>query len=331
MPGSSTGFQTFVNKELPNGLPGDFAGANIRANVIASPWGFKAPAGGTLVGVAAWANPTTGVASNYYQPSSFAGFVHREGQGLITQFLGIASVQILGGDMVTVMDQGDFWGLFAAGGTATQKVYADPVTGALTANATGQSVTATASAGSTIASNVLTTTDADVTGTIAVGQIVTGAGIPAGTYIASAAGTGSGTHLWNLANADGTTIPNISSGEAAAFWGVQETQFYLTQTVTADASFTATLAVPAAGTAYGVLTVSAVGSGTLVPGQFISSAGTVAVPTSANMQILQQLTGTTGSTGTYLTTNTYYAVGSGQTFTGTQGKVGKISSWANWT
>lgn len=331
-PGNQTGFPSFVNAYPPPAVPGDFAGANIRANVIAGPGAFVASPLGVSVGVFAWANPNSGIASTYFQPNAAGGFVHKEQQAIITEFLGVSGVGIVGGDAVTVMDQGDFWGWFTSGGTAGQKVYADPVTGALTANATGNSVVGANTAAS-ITAGVLTTTDADQSGSaLAVGQIIAGAGIPAGTYILSADGTGSGTHLWNLANLDGTAIANVAS-EAIANYGVQETQFVLMQPVAADASFTASLAVPAAGTALGVLTVSAVADGTLEPGQWISATG---LPGSANVQILEQLTsteggGALGGTGTYSTTNVYYTIGSTDTFAATQGKVGKISSWAtNW-
>lgn len=323
MPGSGTGFQTFVNILPPPGVAGDFAGANIRANVVASPWGFAASPGGVTVGVAGWANPTTNIASTYYQPNSFAGFVHRSQQALITQFLGISSATIVGGDMVTLMDQGDFWGIFASSATAGQKVYANPVTGALTSNTTGNSVTASNTSVTTSNGNTLTLVGT-TTGTIAIGQVVVAAGLPAGTYITAGSGTS-----WTIANYDGVTIPVVTT-VAATFYGVQETQFYVASPVVADCSFTASLAVPASGTAFGVLTVTAVSSGTLVPGQFISATGGGGLASSANVQILQQLTGTTGSTGTYLTNNTYYTVTSTNTFDATQGKLGKISTWTNW-
>jgi hypothetical protein len=319
-PGTGTGFQSFVNKELPPGVAGDFAGANIKSNVVASPFGFAASPAGVTIGVGAWANPNTGIASNYFQPGSFAGFVHREGQALITTFLGIAAASILAGDMVTVMDQGDFWGLFAAGATAGQKVYFDPKTGALTGNTAGNSVSGTMTG--SITASVMTISA--ITGTpLAVGQVVTGTGVVPGTYIASL-GTGTGgTGTYNLANVDGTAIANVSS-ETLGYWGVQETNFFVASPVVADTTFTASLAAPVAPSEFGILTVSAIASGSILPGQYISATG---LPGSANIQILQQLTGTTGSTGTYLTNNTGLVIGSTSSFVGTQGKLGKISSW----
>jgi hypothetical protein len=326
-PGSGTGFQTFVNKEPAVAVAGDFAGANIKANVVAGQWKYVASpgtlyGGGVVIGVGAWANPATTYISTYYQPSSFPCFIHREAQGLVTVYLGISTMLVEGGDMITGYDQGDFWGIFSAGGTAGQKVYFDPLYGTLTANAAGNSVGGAITSAS-ITSSVLTV--ATITGTpLAVGQIIGGTGVPVGTYIASL-GTGTGgTGTYNLANADGTTIPNVSA-EAMTYTGVQESQFYLASQVTADCDFTASLAVPAAGTAFGILTVSAISSGTLAAGQWISATG---LPGSANIQILEQLTGTAGSTGTYLTNNVSYTISSTSSFVATMGKLGRISSWA---
>lgn len=325
-PGAGTGFQTFVNKELPPGIPGDFAGANIHANAIAGPFALVAPAAGTVIGAAVWADNDAGIASNYFRPNSFAGFVHRAAQGLITQFLGISTVEIQPGDAVVPMVVGDYWGLFAGGGTAGQKVYANPTTGALSAAAAGGSVKLTGGTG-TIAAGVLTVVAAPSPASLAVGQIIEMVGVPHGTYIASlGSGTG-GTGTYNLANLDGSAIPNVGSTTAFTAYGSQELQYFLTQSIQADADFTASLAIPVAGVAFGVLTVTAVASGVIQPGQWLSATG---LPGSANVQILEQLTGNAGGTGTYLTTNTFYVIASTNSFVGTQGKVGKISSLANW-
>jgi hypothetical protein len=325
-PGTSTGFQSFANNELPPAVAGDFAGANIRANVIAGAFGFVAAPGGVFIGAGAWANPDTKVASSYYQPNSFPGFVHREGQAIITNFLGIASMLIEGGEMTTVMDQGDFWGLFTAGATPGQKVYFNPQNGTLSGAATGGSVAGAITAASLSNTGLLTV--ATISGTpLAVGQVITGVGVPPGSYIASlGSGTG-GTGTYQLANADGTPFPTVTS-EAMAYQGVIESQFYVASTVTADCDFTASLALPAAGTPFGVLTVSAIGSGVLAPGQWVSATG---LPGSANVQILEQLTGSTGGTGTYLTTNVSYTITSTNTFVAMQGKLGRISSWTRST
>jgi hypothetical protein len=307
-----TGFQTFVNNELPIAVPGDFASANPRASVVGGPGQYVAPLAGTTVGNFAWFDPTTGLATNYFKPNSFLGFIHRENQGLITQFLGIATLQVVPGNMVTGMEQGDFYGTFAAGAAVKQKVYADPVTGALTAGATGGSVTGSYTA-TTVTAGVMTTTDANLTGTAAaVGQVVTGGTLPEGTYIASSAGTGSGTHLWNLANLNGTVIPDQGSFTSTET-GIQETHFTVASTVAVDA-----IATGSSIAATGILTVGSVTQGAFSAGQFLSGTG---IPGAANAQILYAIDSTHFQT-------SYNAVVSSTTITASEGKIGAITSWA---
>jgi hypothetical protein len=314
-----TGFQQFVNTQLPPAVAGDFASVNARVNAVAVPGGFAVNsaggtnnAGGCTVGAFAWGNAATGLAASFFQPNSALGFVHRENQGLITSFLGFATTVVPAGFPVTLMNQGEFWALFAGGATAGQKVYADPLTGLCTANATGNSVTSV-NTGS-IATTGVMTISAQASGTLAVGQVVTGAGVPPGTYIASL-GTGTGgTGTYNVLPAPATAV----SSTTLTAYGPQETNYYVTQPVPVAASITASVA-PAA-LIGGVLTVSAVGSGTLQVGQYLSGAN---IP--ANTVIQAQLTGTAGGTGTYLLNNNFTAAST--TVTAVGGQVGKISSW----
>lgn len=328
MPGSSSGIQSFVNRELPVGVPGDWAGANIRASVPVGPWELVAPPSGTTVGVIGWANPATGICSNYFQPSSFPGFIHRNQQAHGLQTSGanivtnVVATQVLSGYPVAAQAQGDFWGLFQGGCSVGNSVYANPTTGALIAGASGAGVTASNTSITTSgAGNTTLTLVGSTTGTVAIGQIVVSGALPPGTYIVSGSGT-----AWVIANLDGTALPTITT-TAATFYGQQPVQWLCMEAVAALASITATLAAESGSGPFGVLTVSAVGSGVIVPGQWIQSSGTVPVPLTANIQILQQLTGTAGSTGTYLTSNTI-AVDSGQTFTTYNGQMAKISSWS---
>ncbi len=326
MPQANAGFQTFLNRELPPGVPGDWAGANIRATVLVGPWSLVAPPSGTTVGVIGWANPATGICSSYFQPNSYPGFIKRDLQAQIYQFLGIATQQIASGYMVAAHAQGDFWGLFQGGCSVGSSVYANPTTGALIAGATGAAVTVTGASG-TVSGGVFTFTVAPTSGTFAVGQIISMAALPPGTYATAVSGNAIGDTI-TLANLDGTAIPNIGTAAAVTGYGQQAVQWLCMQTVPAAASVTATLAAGSGLGPFGVLDVSAVGSGTLEPGQWVQSSGTVPVPLTANIQILEQLTGTTGGVGTYLVSNTI-VVASGQTFTSYQGQMAKISSWAS--
>ena len=239
-------------------------------------------------------------------------------------------MQVLGGARPIGYVAGEFWGLFAGGATAGDKVYANAVTGALTAAPHGNAIAGPITSAS-ITAGVLDV--ATITGTpLAVGQIIAGADVPPGTYIASLASGSGGTGTYNLANVDGTAIANVTA-EAMNYYGALETQFGVVDDVTADCHFTGSLALPVTGVAFGVLDVTAVASGALIPGQWISATG---LPGSRNVQILEQLTGVSpalppgGGTGTYLTTNTNYTVASTNTFAATQGKLGRISTWATW-
>jgi hypothetical protein len=332
MPGSNSGFQTFINRELPPGVAGDWAGANIRATVPVGPWALVAPPSGTTVGVFGWANPATGICSTYYQPSCFAGFIHREQQAQALQTSGASiaanseTMQILSGYPVIALAQGDFWGLFQGGCSVGNSVYVNPTTGALIAGASGAAVTLTGGSGTISSSGLLTLTVATSPESMAVGQVVSMAGVPPGTYITSLAGVGAIGTTAQLANLDGNAIPTVASATAFTVYGQQLVSWLCMDNVSAAASFTATLAAESGFGPFGLLTVSAVGSGTLVPGQWIQSSGTVPVPLTSNIQIVSQVSGTTGSTGTYLVSNTI-AVGTGQTFTTYNGQLAKISSW----
>ena len=332
LPGSGTGFQSFVpGRELPPGVAGDFAGANRRASLVDGSWEYVASPGGLIVGTIGWANPATKQITNYYQTPAAACFIHRESQGSITQFLGIATMSVLGGARPIGYVAGEFWGLFAGGATAGDKVYANAVTGALTAAPHGNAIVGPITSAS-ITSGVLDVLT--ISGTpLAVKQIIAGVDVPPGTYIASLASGSGGTGTYNLANVDGTAIANVTA-EAMNYYGALETQFVVVDDAAADCDFTGSLAVPAAGVAFGVLTVTAVASGALEPGQWLSATG---LPGSRNVQVLEQLTGVSpalppgGGTGTYLTNNVGYTVASTNTFAATQGKLGRISTWATWT
>jgi hypothetical protein len=313
------GTQNFVNDKLPVGVAGDFAGSPTYATVLSgSEFAVAAPPGVT-VGCFAWYNPATGLGSNYYQPANLLGFVHREGQALITTFLGFNASTVLTGNGITMYNQGSFLGQFLGGGTVGQKVYCDPLYGTLTANATGNGVSASVAASSLANTGVLTT--GTVTGSaIAIGQVVTGTGIPAGSYIASGSGT-----TWQLAN----VVP-IASGswpvvasETIATQGVYETPFHLEQSIDVNAVATgssiAAAVSPAPG---GVFTVGTVTGGTFKVGYFLSGGS---IPAGAVVQLLQLLTGTGGTGSTFLTS--YASAVTSFTATGITGQTGRISSW----
>lgn len=321
MPLPKLGFQNFVNQQPPLAVIGDFAGVNPRTSVQSPPGGFVAtPAvrdvvAGCFVGRFAWGNYATGRCANYFTNGSTMGFVHRENQAILVDFLEYFELSVQSGFMMTLHQRGDFWANFAAPAAVGQTVYANAQTGLAVAGAAG---TATNSLGFTasiaVTTGVMTVTVAGTPASLAVGMVVVGTGVPAGTFITSL-GTGTGgTGTYNTNLSGQAAVPAFADGNA---YGLILTPYIVISPVVADASVTASIA---AGT--GIMTVSAVGSGVLERGQYLNGTG---VPN--NLFITGQLTGTAGSTGTY-TTNTLGPAVSSTTITAVQGKLAKISSWA---
>lgn len=208
-------FQTTVAANPAYAVAGDFASANPWRSVDAGVAQYVADTGGVTLGVGGWANPTTGLVSNTYNGGLF-GIAGRTQQGYITTFLGSASMVMNEGLPVTLYDGGDFWASFAAGGAFEQKVYANLTTGVLTAGATGSNPAGGSGTASSISGTTLTV-GGTVTGTFAPGQIISGSGVTAGTYIiAQLTGTtgGAGTYSVSVSqSASSTTITSISAIE----------------------------------------------------------------------------------------------------------------------
>jgi hypothetical protein len=308
---SRDGFQQFVNAQPAPGVAGDFAGANPRASLQASGPLF-AGLNGLQVGRFGWLRSATGQLQNFF--SEFApllGFVHRENQALITNFLGVTSEVVPEGYEVAAFIRGDFWAEFATSASVDQTVYANALDGTPVAAAAGSETKITGFNATLDAAGLMTVTNVGTGSPFAVGMVITYPNLDDtdGPYYIVSLGTGSGgTGTYHLNK--GISI-NITGGKA---WGLIATPFKVKTPVAADAAFTASIA------ATGVMTVTAIGSGALSPGQFISGAG---IP--ANVQIVSQLSGTTGSTGTYEVN--HLAAVSSEAMTATAGKVAKISTW----
>lgn len=262
-----TGFQRFVNTDLPYAVEGDFASSNPRASMLSIGSQLVAGAAGVTVGRFARALLADGSVSNA-KPSgaSRVGFVHRDQPALITGWLQQSTLVVQAGLEVVLFDQGDFWARFAGGASIGQKVFASNLDGAAEAGTAGSppaanSFTAAAGASFTgsIAGNTLTVT-AVADGVLSVGDLITdtNGGIEPDTYI-TALGTGTG----------GTGTYTLSTA---------------TETVASETMIASST----------VMVVSAVGSGSLVAGQEIS--GTGIAPGTA---IAAQLSGTAGAAGNY--------------------------------
>lgn len=332
-------FQRTVNSTPAPAVAGDFASANPRASVLASPGGLVAGSPGVTVGKFGWVGSDDVTAyshsTNGKQPD---GFVHREQQALITVFLAEQSSLVPVGLPVTLHDQGEFWAV-NKGPSALNRgdsIYADFSTGDIyQAVPTGASATGvigstdTAAVGSTDTASVGATFTAtgtgtsfavtSVTGLISIGDTISGTGVPAGTTIlAQVSGTpgGAGTYTTSATTtsiaatvtAFGTVLNAtavtgyVAAGDTLSGTNIPAGTTILTQlTGTAGAAGTYRLSQP---TTQYVASATMTTFGTTV--NFTAVTGYVAVGDTVSgtgiptgSKITSQLTGTAGSTGLY--------------------------------
>lgn len=252
-------FQKVVNVNQAPGVLGDFASTNPFSSITTAQGGLVAPAGGLVVGNFFWVGPAGQTSQSFVSGWQIA-FLGRNEQALITQFLGEFSLVVPQGFMVVGMDGGDFWAEFANGATAGAQVYADVTTGEpqmQTTNSVTGSVGFTGTA--SFATNVMTVVTQTAGSIIAVGDVVTSAGVTAGTTVTAI-----------LSGAPGAVGSTYSLSTAPG-----------------------TIATQAATTASAVLNVTAVANGGLSVGDVISGTGVT-----AGTSIASILTGT-GGVGTY--------------------------------
>lgn len=221
------GFQTQVNQNPAYAVAGDFATANPRSAVVAPEAGFVAGEGGVTVGKFAWIDSDGRTVHNYgTYPNAPQGFVHRDQQGLITQYLGEASMVIPEGQPVTLMRNGDFYAVVTGATAATSgaTVYADYDSGAVTIGSAATGASATGAIGSTntasLGATFTATADSDptrlvvtsVTGLISVGDEVSGTGITAGTTILSqVSGTTGGAGTYQLSDSNTASAATVTA------------------------------------------------------------------------------------------------------------------------
>ena len=103
-------FQTRVIRYNPFGVEGDFASANPRVSSLTPAGGaFVAGPNGVIIGNFAWVG-TDGrtVSSSGQSVTQPDGYVHRDQQGLLTEYLQAAGTLIPPGFPVTLMARGEF-------------------------------------------------------------------------------------------------------------------------------------------------------------------------------------------------------------------------------
>jgi hypothetical protein len=256
------GFQTVVNAQPAPAVAGDFASQNPRHNTLAAAGQLVAPAGGLIVGNFFFINPATGLCSQSYGNGyTQIAFLARNSQGLITHFLEDSSMRVPQGFMVVGFDGGDFYAKFDSGIAAGATVYADEVTGAPSNIATNSVTGSVGFAGTaSFATDVMTVVTQTANSLIEVGDVVTSAGVTAGTTV--------------------TALLSGTPGAVGSTYSLSTTP--------------GTIATQAATTASNVLNVTAVASGGLSVGDTISGTNVTAGTTIASI-----LTGA-GGVGTYL-------------------------------
>ena len=259
---SSQGFQSQVNQVPAPGVEGDFATLNPFYEYPAGPGGLVAGSQGVTVGRFCWLDQTYLDPDNEPTPvNNFGagvpiGILGRRQQGVITVFLAEASLVVPTGLPIGVLSAADLW-VKNRGTTQAlpgMKVYADMATG-------NASFAPTNSASSASITGSIATQTGTVTGTV-VGDVLTVTGSGALPLVAGAliSGTVGGSGV--IAN---TRIVSQLSGTAggAGTYAVSVPEQN----------------VPVAGTlnfAYGLLTVSAVGSGTIENNALLTGTGVTA-------------------------------------------------------
>jgi hypothetical protein len=275
-------FQSQVNVSQAPGVIGDYCDKNPRYSFDAGPGGLVAGANGCTVGHFAWATfPPDGDGTpslvNSFGLGAPSGFIHREQQGLIVNYLASSGLTIQSGFGVTLMIGGGFW-TYNNGATQAQngqKAFANINDGSVsfaapgTVSGGGSGATASIAAEtwsatlSTLVGNILNTSGGVVTGDIYPGSYITSSGV-VGTVVKQLTGTafGAGTYL-------------IDTGEQS---------ISTPQTIAG---------------AYGLLSNGTV-TGAFAVGQVLTGTGVVLVPPTV---ITYLATGAGGSSGTSVVNN----------------------------
>jgi hypothetical protein len=222
----SGGIQTSVGTLQSPAVVGDWCDSNPRYSVDAGPFGLVSGLAGVTIGRFGWLDSTildsdgAPARVNNFGAGTPAGFIHRENQAVILNYLVDSSLFVPAGFGITLMSAGGVWVVNSGTGEAEfgQKAFAFLATGLVTFAGAG---------------------------TVFGGASATASSIAASTFSVT--------------------------GSIAPSGGGQQDQS-------------------------SILTVTVVGSGTVVPGASISGTG---IPTAPAPQIVAQLTGTAGGVGTY--------------------------------
>ncbi len=277
-------FPSQVNVQPAPAVAGDFCDAAPRTTVDAGPGGLVAGPLGLTVGRFAWTDPANLIASNSGAGAP-AGFVHREQQALITQFLAEQTMIVPQGLGVTLFRGGGFWVKNDGAGAAVigNKAYADNATGKVSFAATATPPAGGTSSASTVAANLTTgsstlAANAITAGSIA-GNVLTVASIAAGTVLAPGQVIGGGSAAVGFIDPATTILAQLTgtAGDVGTY------QVSVSQTILSTA-----MTVTGGG-----LTIGTISTGRFYEGQTLSGTGIV-----TGTKITHAGTGT-GGAGTY--------------------------------
>lgn len=131
------GFQSVINQYPAPGVEGGFASTNPHATYLSGEAALVAGDGGVTIGRFAWVVGGVATTTGTGVP---AGFVHRDGQAVITDWLGAASNVVQKGREITLMVAGDFWARTATAATRGQKIFAVLADGTVKTGAAGATI-----------------------------------------------------------------------------------------------------------------------------------------------------------------------------------------------
>jgi hypothetical protein len=293
------GWQTGVNTVPAPGVEGDFCDSNPRYTVDAGPGGLVCGDFGVTVGRFAWlsyesidADNAPALVNNFGSGSP-AGFVHREQQGLITLYLGDATLVVPKGFPITLFAGGGFfvknngltqalYGMKAYADLATGKVSFAPPNSPGSASVTGAISAGAATVNGSIQNNTLTVNNA-AAGTVLSGALLFGtvgaSGVTAGTTVVSQLSGASigGTGTYAVTNPEQLVGP----GSLSLSWGV------LNVTNVASGSIEVGASVSGSGVTAGSA-ITALGTGTGGLGTYIvnftQSAGSEALTIGSSVE-----------------------------------------------
>lgn len=284
------GFQQYVNLYPAVGVWGGRASNNPTANVNSGQSNFASGTSGVAVGKFAWQvlSPLTGRAVvNSFSPTAAVipdGFVGNEQQALITAWLAQNGLVVPPGYPITMYNRGDWWAKSVYGPAVIgNKVFANLFSGDVYPAAAGSFPTAAVgSAASVTATTTVGSYSMNITatgsGSVQIGQQISGPGLTGNIYYIDSFGTYNGT--------SGTV--NLSAPAVTASTGGT---FTTVANIGIGGAVIASATINSGTNSLSIVTQT---SGVVVVGQLIQC-GTVGLPVGAYVASIGTYNGTSGT------------------------------------